>query len=143
MKYNLANVKEATAAIEYLVALTGQGKMAEVKKISPKRSINQNSYLHLLLGAFGQHFGYTLEEAKMIYKTLPGNLELYGYTKEVRGKKWEFLRSSADLTKEEMAKTIDKLHEWSKKGGYPLPPATDQEWLRQVENDIERNGYYL
>ncbi len=143
MKYNLANQTEVAHAYGYLTDLAKEEKVVEIKKVSPRRSLNQNSYLHLLLGAFGSHFGYTLEEAKTVYKTLPGNIEIYGYTKEIRGKKWEFLRSSADLTKEEMAKTIDTLHEWSRKGGYPLPPATDKEWLMQIENEIERSGYYL
>lgn len=141
MKFNLANNAEAGKALALLLDLTRDGKLAEVKKISPKRSINQNSYLHLLLGAFGNHFGYTLEEAKLIYKQL--NFELYQYTKEVRGKTHTFWRSSADLTKEEMAKSIDTLMQWSEKGGYKLPPATDQEWLRQVENEIEGSKYYL
>lgn len=143
MKFNLKSKVEAGNAFRHLADLAEKEQLVEVKKISPKRSLNQNSYLHLLLGAFGQHFGYTLEEAKTIYKTLPGNEDIYVYKKEVRGKEHTFLRSSANLSKEEMAKSIDTLHEWSKKGGYPLPPATDQEWLRQIENEVERAGYYL
>jgi hypothetical protein len=141
VKYNLANNAEAGKALDYLLTLTRDGKLAEVKKISPARTLNQNSYLHLLLGDFGQHFGYTVEEAKLIYKQL--NKDLYMYEKEIRGKKWQFMRSSADLTKEEMAKSIDTLMVWSEKAGYKLPPATDQDWLRQVENDIEQHKMYL
>jgi hypothetical protein len=141
MKYNTAIPKEAQDAFTYLLKLTEQKTIVEVKKVSPKRTLNQNSYLHLLLGAFGQNFGYTIEEAKLIYKDL--NAGIYKYDKEVRGKNHTFYRSSADITKEEMAKSIDTLHEWSKRAGYPLPPATDQEWLRQIENDIEHNQYYL
>jgi hypothetical protein len=141
VKYNLANNAEAGKALDYLLTLTRDGKIAEVKKVSPKRSLNQNAYLHLLLGAFGAHFGYTLEEAKLIYKQL--NKEVYMYEKQVRDKTWEFWRSSADLTKEEMAKTIDTLMIWSERAGYKLPPATDQEWLRQIENEIEQHQHYL
>lgn len=125
----------------YLVQLTSKKNIVEVKKISPKRSLSQNSYLHLLLGAFGQHFGYTLEEAKIIYKDL--NTGMYKYDKEVRGKKHTFYRSSADLDKAEMTKSIDILREWSDRAGYPLPTATDQGWLMQIENEIERSKYYL
>jgi hypothetical protein len=53
------------------------------------------------------------------------------------------MRSSADLDKAEMAKSIDRFIEASKEAGYPLPPATDQNWLREVSNQIEREGYYL
>lgn len=106
-------------------------------KVSPKRSLNQNSYLHLIIGAFGNHFGYTLEEAKIVYKEI--NKGVYAYKKRGR----EFLRSSADLSKEEMAKTIDTFMKKSSETGYDLPLATDQEWLRKIENEIESSKYYL
>lgn len=141
MKYNLANDKESGAAMAYLFDLMKNKKRVEIKKISPRRSLNQNSYLHLLLGAFGQHFGYTLDEAKLIYKELNGNI--YLYEKEVRGKTHQFMRSSADLTVDEMGKSIDVLRDWSARADYPLPLATDQDWLAQIENEIERQQRYL
>lgn len=137
MKYNLATTGEAERAFSYLSDLSGQHALVEVKKISPNRSLSQNSYLHLLIGAFGVHFGYTLEEAKQIYKEISPTI--YQYDKKGR----TFLRSSADLTKEEMAKSIDTFMEKSKEAGYPLPLATDQEWLRQLDNAIEQTKHYL
>jgi hypothetical protein len=141
LKYNLAVISEKFKAITYLEKLIEDKKIVDIKAVSPRRSLNQNSYLHLLLGAFGQHFGYTLEEAKLIYKQL--NKEIYFYTKEVRNKTWEFMRSSADLTKEEMTRSIETLREWSAKGGYPLPTAIDKEWLMQLENEVEQHQAYL
>lgn len=141
MKYNTAFEGEAKRAREYLEQVIEKKALVEVTKISPRRSLNQNSYLHLLLNAFGLHFGYTLEEAKLIYKQL--NKEIYFYEKEVRGKKWEFMRSSADLTKEEMTKSIEVLREWSAKADYPLPTATDKGWLMEIENAIEQAKHYL
>ena len=137
MKYDLSNQLEAGNALNYLLELTKAKKMVEIKRISPNRSLNQNNYLHLILGAFGSHFGYTLEEAKTIYKQI--NADIYRYTKKGR----TFWRSSADLSKEEMAKSIDKFMQKSAEAGYPLPPPTNQEWLRQIENELERNKYYL
>lgn len=141
MKYDLNNPVEAGQAFAYLAQISAEKKKVEIKVIKPRRSLNQNSYLHLLLGAFGSHFGYTLEEAKTIYKDL--NSKIYYYDKEVRGKVHHFSRSSADLDVDEMTKSIDVLREWSDKAGYPLPTATDQEWLRQIENEIERHERYL
>lgn len=141
MKYDTGNQTEAGQAFAYLVQLSSEKKKVEIKVIKPRRSLNQNSYLHLLLGAFGSHFGYTLEEAKTIYKDL--NKPIYYYDKEVRGKVHHFARSSADLDVDEMTKSIDVLRDWSDKAGYPLPTATDQEWLRQIENEIEKHERYL
>ncbi len=137
MKYNLANPAEAEKAFTYLSELSGKHALVEVKKISPKRSLNQNSYLHLIIGAFGVHFGYTLAEAKVIYKQI--NKEIYAYKK----KNSTFWRSSADLTKEEMAKSIDAFRQQSDEWGYPLPLATDKDWLMSIENAIEQSRYYL
>lgn len=138
MKYNLADPKEAGLAMDYLLTLTKQGKKAEVKVSRPPRSLNQNSYLHLLLGYFGQHFGYTLDEAKIIYKR-DVNPSVYVYEKN--GAK--FLRSSVDLDTAEMTKTIDRFKEFSKEQGLPLPAAENEAELRSIENEMERAGYYL
>lgn len=142
MKYNFAIPKEVERAKDYLNKLIEQQSLAEVTKISPKRTLNQNSYLHLIIGAFGSHFGYTLEEAKQIYKEL--NKAIYQYEKTgLTGASRSFYRSSANLSKEEMAKSIDLFREKSDQAGYPLPLATDQDWLREIENAIEQSKYYL
>lgn len=137
MKYNTANNAEAERASEYLINLIDKEQIVEVKKISPHRTLNQNSYLHLIISAFGEHFGYTAEEAKQIYKEVNSSIYLY----EKRGRK--FYRSSADLSKEDMAKSIDRFREASAAQDYPLPLATDQGWLREIENAIEQTKYFL
>lgn len=135
MKYNTANKKERDEAFEYLTKLSAQDSIVEVKKINKNRSLRQNSYLHLLLGAFGDHFGYTIEEAKLIYKEV--NKTIYYYKKKDR----VFIRSSADLDTAEMTKTIDRFREVSASQGCDLPLATDQDWLRSIENMIEQNKH--
>lgn len=142
MKYRLSNPTEAGQALQYLSQLTGDKKMVEIKEVKPRRSLPQNSYLHLLLGIFGSHFGYTLEEAKLIYKR-DLNPSIFVYEKELRGKTKEFIRSSADLSRDEMARSIDTLKEWSKTGGLELPDADDTEKLHYYENMIEQTQHYL
>lgn len=137
MKFNLADKSEHRQATEYLNLLASKGSVAEVKKISPHRTISQNAYLHLIIGAFSQHFGYTLDEGKQIYKEL--NAGIYRYKKKRR----VFWRSSADLDKGEMAKSIDTFMQKSAEAGYPLPLATDKEWLQEIEREIERSKFYL
>lgn len=138
MKYNLAITSESIKAQNRLDRLKVNKSVVEIKRINPNRTLNQNSYLHLILGYYGLQVGYTLEEAKIVYKR-EINPDIYVYEKN--GKK--FMRSSADLDVEEMAKTIDKLHRYAAEQGFPLPQATDQEWLRQIENEIELSKGYL
>jgi hypothetical protein len=137
MNYDLAKPVELIAARSRLTYLARKRRRVHIKEVRVNRTLSQNSYLHLILAAFGAHFGYTLEEAKMVYKDI--NSAVYRYNKKGR----TFIRSSADLSKEEMARTIDHFMEKSKEAGYELPLATDQEWLLQIENEIERNRHYL
>jgi hypothetical protein len=136
VKYSLAVPAERKDARDYFVKLMESEKkpVIEIVKVSPKRSLNQNSYLHLLLGYFGLHFGYTIEETKQVYKQVSRDIYTYKKNDTI------FIRSSADLTTEEMAKTIDAFMKVSAENGCELPPATDEAWLRSVSNQIEREG---
>lgn len=135
MKYNTAIEREKTDAKNYFEKLVASESLVEIKKISRTRSLRQNNYLHLLLGAFGDHFGYTIEESKYIYKEI--NKTIYFYKKKGR----VFVRSSADLSVDEMKQSIDRFRDVSAEQGCDLPLATDQDWLRSIENSIEQNKY--
>lgn len=135
MRYNLASVKETNQAFEYLTKLGEKEAVVEVKRINPKRSNPQKRYLHLIIAAFGMHFGYDLEEAKQVYKEL--NASIYAYKKKGR----VFWRSSASLDKETMAKTIDKFMRKSAEAGCSLPLAENEDWLNLIANEAERNHY--
>jgi hypothetical protein len=141
VKYNLKNKAEASKAFEYLTDLVGKESLVEVKKISQKRTLNQNSYFHLLLGIYGLETGSDIEYAKALYKWVNKNL----YYKKFRLGDEVFLhiRSSADLTKEEMQKSIDKFMLYASENGIDLPPAEDKELLRFMENRLEQEGNYL
>lgn len=134
MKYNLSSLDETNEAFEYLTKLGGKESIVEIKKVSPGRSLSQNNYLHLILTAFGDHFGYELEEAKAVYKYI--NADIYRYKK--KDFPYPFWRSSADLIKDEMTASIDKFRLVSAQHGCELPLAIDQDWLRRIENDHER-----
>lgn len=135
MKYNLAIEADHKAASIYFAQLIATNAMVEVKKLSPRRTLNQNAYLHLIIGAFGNHFGYTISESKIIYKQI--NASIYRYKKKGR----VFWKSSADLTKEQMADTIDKFIRVAAENKCELPLTTDTEWLIRIENDLEGNRY--
>lgn len=135
MKFNLAIKDDATDAHIQLARLMIKKPIIELKIVKPQRSGNQNRYLHLLLGAFGMHFGYTLEEAKLIYKQI--NESTYYYEKKGR----QFIRSSADLTTDEMTKTIDKFRIKSSEHGLDLPSANDEDWLSRIDIEMSKNNY--
>lgn len=137
MKFNLGDPDDATLAQTYFDKLRKRGSLCEVKAISPNRTLRQNAYLHVLLGAFAEHFGYDMAEAKQLYKEI--NRSIYAYKKKGR----TFWRSSADLNVEEMTRSIETLRERSDAHGYPLPEADNGPWIRQLQNAIEQSSKYL
>jgi len=138
MKYNLANKPELDQAWEYLQKLTGQEAIVNITKVNPKRTLNQNSYLHVLLGIAGLEWGYSMEEIKTLWKReVSQRIFLY----EKNGKK--FLRSSADLTTKELTDAIEQLRKYAAEQGLVLPSPDEEEKLRYFSNQIEREGQYL
>lgn len=137
MIFNLANQQELVQAREYLNQIARLGKRVEIVRKAEHRTLPQNAYLHLILGYFGTQTGYTLDEAKILYKRLNSDLYLY----EKNGTK--FMRSSADLSKEDMAKTIDRLMQYSDEKGIPLPKADNQDFLDLAANAVEAQKSFL
>ena len=115
--------------------LLKEGVVVELKK-KVKRSTSQNSYIHLLIGYFSLETGYDLIESKKIYKNC--SPDVYEYEKKDR----KFIRSSADLTTEEMAISIDRFRNYSsKEAGIYLPEAGEHLFLEEIEYAVSRNKY--
>ena len=53
------------------------------------------------------------------------------------------LRSSRDLTKEEMTESIDRLKVWAADQGIYLPDAEDKALIARIEAEMRRNAKYL
>lgn len=137
MLFNLANQQGLASAREYLNQVARLGKRVEILRKAEHRTLPQNAYLHLILGYFGTQTGYTLAESKLLYKRL--NSDLYVYEKN----KTKFMRSSADISKENMAKTIDRFMQYSDEQGVPLPLAANQDFLDLATNTVEAQKKYL
>ena len=101
-----------------------------------KRTLNQNNYLHLILVWFAIELGYSLTEAKKIYKDL--STEIYHYEKNGR----PFVRSSKDLDTFEMTMTIERFRNYSsREGGVYLPEPHEKEFLQEIEIEMSRNEH--
>ena len=90
-----------------------------------KRSSQSNRYLHLILSYLAIETGNTLDYVKEVFYKRTANKELFLREKEdeILGKV-EYLRSSADLSKEEMTLSIDRFRDWSSQtAGVYLPAA--------------------
>ena len=110
-----------------------------------QRSSQQNKYLHLLIGYLAIETGNSIDYVKEIFYKRTANKELYVREKEdgILGKV-EYLRSSADLSKEEMTLSIDRLRDWSSQvAGIYLPSANEQEFLASIEYEMSRYRQWI
>jgi len=138
MIYDTSDPDELIKAADQLAEFGARGKVVDMKVVRAGRTLSQNAFLHTLLGGLGNFLGYNLDEMKTIYKR-EINPSLYVYDRNGR----KFLKSSTELTKEEMSASIDKLRMFAEAQGYPLPAESDVAFIRQLQNELERAGYDL
>jgi hypothetical protein len=109
-------------------------------KTKTSRSLKQNAYLHLILGWFAAETGNTREYVKREYFKRLVNSEIFVTYVEDR---WlgrnEVIKSSAEVTKEEMITAIERFRNWSsQEAGIYLPSADEQNYLEQLEIELGR-----
>lgn len=108
------------------------------------RTSSQNRYLHLLIGVVAMEVGVTLDYAKTEYYKRLTNRDIFCIEVEDRFLgKVERIRSSADLTKEEMSLAIDRFKRWGRGEGIYMPEPQDEALLRDIEIEMGRMRNYL
>lgn len=146
MLYNLSNELDAQNARTRLDFLTKKGCVVELTEKKPKRSLSQNSYLHLLLGYFASQTGNTIEWVKQQYYKRVCNPDIFiaeKYDKTLK-QNIKYVRSSADLTTDEMTLSIERFRNWSAaEAGIYLPEAVSQAEIAALQVEVERYKTYL
>ena len=144
MLYDLTNPLDRDRFKRRCNALfTKQGIVELTEKT--QRSSQQNKYLHLLLGYLAMETGNELDYVKEIFYKRAANKELFVRENDdqILGKV-EYLRSSADLSKEEMTLSIDRFRNWSSQtAGIYLPTANEQEFLASIEYEMSRYEQWI
>lgn len=146
MLYNLSNPLDANNARTRLEMLTKKGVIVEMTEKKQKRSLSQNSYLHLILGYFASQTGNTLEWVKQQYYKRLCNPDIYIAERydSILEKKVRYVRSSASLTTDEMSLSIDRFRNWSAaEAGIYLPDAMSHAELAALQVEVERYKTYL
>lgn len=145
MWYDGGNELQAIQARMRLEKLIKDGKVFELTEKKPKRSLPQNSYLHVLLGYFAAQTGNTLEWVKKEYYKKLVNPTTFIRTKEDRFMGVvKYLRSSADLDTAEMTTTIDRFRNWSaSEVGIYLPSPDEERLLQLAQIEIEKNKEFI
>ncbi len=144
MIYNLSNKLQRESFKIRTNNLYLKGGVVELIDKKP-RTLKQNSYLHLILSYFACETGNTLEFVKQEYYKRLVNSELF-----LKKKNDQFLgeisilKSSKDLTKDEMTLSIERFRNWSsQEAGIFLPDAASKEMLIQMEIEVDKHKQYL
>lgn len=122
-----------------------------------KRTYNQNAYLHVLIRLMALNTGVKEGYAKNVYFKQLANPDLFIQESEdpIAGKVTT-LRSSSELTIEEMSQAISNFRHWAEDNGFYLPDATfddgeravfkteaDEQAFKQAELETARAGMYI
>lgn len=143
MQYNLATDLDQERFVNRANALLQKRCVIELTE-KTFRSPNQNRYLHLLIGIIAMETGVGLEYAKREYFKKLVNKDLFVIKKSDRfAGEIEDLRSSADLTIEEMSMAIDRFKRWGYENGFYMPSPEDTDRLRDIEIEMGRLKMYL
>ncbi len=147
MLYDLSQVKHREQVRKRFEAiLQNNVGILELRLLKPKRTIKQNNYLHLIIGYFACAYGESEEYVKEQYFKIAANKQLFLVSKQdkVLNKEVTYLRSSRELTTEEMQLAIERFRNWSSiNAGVYLPSAEEHRLLELAEIEIERNKEFL
>lgn len=143
MQYNLAARLDRERFRTRAAALMERGVVVEMTE-KTFRTIRQNSYLHLIIGVVAMETGNTIEDTKRHYFKELCNADIFRVRKRDRlGNELDLLRSSSDVTKEEMSTAIDRFKRWAAQNGIYLPEPGDEALLKDIAVELDRNRQWL
>lgn len=140
MIYDLKNQVHRDQFSRRCKTLLEKGQDVVELKTKTSRSLRQNSYLHLILGWFAAETGNTRDFVKREYFKRLVNKEIFvTYVDDKWLGRTEVIRSSAEITKEEMITAIERFRNWSsQEADIYLPSADEQNYLEQLEIELGR-----
>ena len=143
MVYDLSSDFQRKSFLAKMDNLMEKGAVVELTE-KAFRSPNQNRYLHLLIGVVAIETGNTLEDAKKWYFKETCNPDLFHVQhRDKMGNCIDHIRSTAELTKEEMSTAIDRFKRWGAENGIYMPNPDDASLLKAIEIEIGRMKSYL
>lgn len=143
MVYDLSSDFQRKSFLARMDNLMEKGAVVELTE-KAFRSPNQNRYLHLLIGVVAIETGNTLEDAKKWYFKETCNPDLFHVQhRDKMGNCIDHIRSTAELTKEEMSTAIDRFKRWGAENGIYMPNPDDASLLKAIEIEMGRMKLYL
>jgi hypothetical protein len=144
MIFNSEIALDKKRAIERFRFFLEKGKTFELVEKKQKRSIRQNSYLHLIISWYALEYGETASYIKqeVFKKQINKDIFEYEYINKKTGEIRIEYKSTSIIDKGQMTTAINRFRNYaSKEAGIYLPEPTDIALLQQIENEIKNNQY--
>ena len=96
-----------------------------------------------MLTQFSLMYGYTLDESKTHFYKIVVNPDIFVRERidKFSGETYKFVRSTADLTSDEMSKSIEAFRQfWLEECGYRFPSSDEYIALLHIEHDIQQQS---
>lgn len=109
------------------------------------RTLNQNSYIHVLCRILAAQTGVTEAYAKQVYLKELACPDIFITTTQdsVVNKPVKYIRSTSDLTVPEMRRTITGFRDWASENGYYLPEASiSDDGTLSFASERDRTAYH-
>lgn len=145
-KFDLSNefdVQSLRTKVEYLIE---HKAVCELTEKSIKRTLQQNAYLHVILGIVGMEFGEDIEYVKKQYFKYLVNPTIFVRQRydKILNRDVVYLRSSRDVTIEEMSQAISKWIEWARREhGIFIPSSDDYIAIARAQVAIDKAYRYM
>lgn len=125
MNYNLSNKEDRGRFVKRANKLLEKQQTNVCLIDESNRTLNQNSYIHVLCRILAADTGQTTEYAKQVYFKELANPDIFiTVTKDaVTNQMVKYTKSTSSLTINEMRRAIDNFRKWAANNGYYLPEA--------------------
>ena len=146
MLLDLSKQFEAKKAQTKLEQLIKKGAKIELIEKRAIRSVKQNSYLHAVITIFAIEYGETIEYTKQqIFKaTVNAEIFIYERANKKTGEVREDLRSSKDVSTQEMNVAIERFRNFASENGIYIMDADEfKQNYFLVQQMEEENKMYL
>lgn len=144
MLYDLSNEHQREEFKMRVNEMYKQKFIVELTRKFPLRSNQQNKYLHLILSWWAIYYGCDKQYSKQHFFKWHCNKDLFLVEKtSKKGEPYRQLRSSTDLTTEEMTTAIQRFRDFCAYQGCYIPSPEEHEYLIFVEREISKNQEYL
>lgn len=143
MIYDANDPRQYLALLEMVNKAKSSGKKIEAHVLKEKRSNQQNKYYHFVLSYYASQIGYTRTDAEREFKE-DVNPEIFVREIDVNGKTHKVIRSSSDITKEEMTSAINNFISYAQiYAGINIPYENEKQAIFECSGEIEKVKSYV